>query len=233
MSRCTVRYTSRGRLRAVFLCVSFFLAASLAAGCASGQGSPWVSTFASALPGLGDDVSKQAAAIPYASVDLSVGGQGGLLILAEQTDALTFWQSSSRETIVFRNGYLNSTRGLRANLLASRMTTNTGAAIQPWQSAATTPLTYRVERSWEDAKGRRHAGRANASFVCAETTESVELPLTTLDLERCTESLDWESGRQTRSVVWRHPQTHRIWVSDAVAWPGGPQVSWQVARPWW
>lgn len=233
MSRCIFGYTLKDRLRAVFLCVGCILAASLVTGCASGQGSPWVSTFASALPGLKHDASKQAEAIPYASVNLSVGGQGGLLILAEQADALTFWQSSSRETIVFRNGYLNSTRGLRANLLASRMTTDAGKAIQPWQSPAVTPVTYRVQRSWEDAKGDRHAGRAEAFFACAQTTEAVELPLTTLDLERCTESLDWESGKKTRSVVWRHPKTHRIWASDAVAWPGGPEVSWQVARPWW
>ena len=231
--KCTKTYAWKGRLRAVFLCASIVSVAFGVGACAGDRGSPFVSTFASVLPGQSGDVSKQAAAIPYASVDLSVNGAGGLLILAEQSGGLTFWQSGSRETVVFRHGYLNSTRGLQANLLSSRQTDVAGRLIQPWTEAQGDSVRYQVERSWEDSRGRRHAGRAQASFECSAEPESVELPLATFDLTRCVESLQWESGKKTRSVVWRHPDTHRVWAGDAVAWPGGLQVTWQVARPWW
>lgn len=234
MLRRTFKYAKRDRLRAVFLCVSVVSVVATLSACVGGRESPWVATFASTLPGgvKSQDLSKQAAAIPYASVDLSVGGPGGLLILAEQADGLTFWQSSSRETIVFRGGYLNSTRGLQRNLLSNRLTSG-GEDIQPWGLAADQPVIYRVERSWENTGGQPQAGRAQATFACNDELESVELPLTTLDLSRCTETLEWDSGKTTRSVLWRHPDTNRIWAGDAVAWPGGPQVTWQVARPWW
>lgn len=223
----------KGRLRAAFVCVCAVVGAMFVAGCASDRSNPWVSTFTSFVPGTSEKVGKQAAAIPYASVKLSVGRAGGLLILAEQTEQLTFWQSSKRETIVFRNGYLNATRGLASNLLSSRMVSADGAPISPWNNVDNAPVHYRVERSWEDADGKRHAVRARASFVCADKKESVKLPLTTLDLTRCVESLDWDGGKQTRSVVWQDLETHRIWAADAVAWPGGLRVTWKVARPWW
>ena len=227
----------KGRLRAAFLCLLLLFVSAGTIGCADARrNSPFVSTFATFLPGGGGDVGKQAAAIPYASVDLSIGRAGGLLILAELTDDLTFWQSSTRETIVFRKGYLESTSGLYADLLYSRIGDSSDESLVPWETApadGVSALDYRVERGWRDAKGVTHAAAGQASFACAEQPESRDLPLTTIELTRCVETVDWVSGGQTRSVVWRDPATHRIWAGDVAAWPGGLRVTWNVARPWW
>ncbi|MBS62472.1 MAG: hypothetical protein CMN27_05935 [Salinisphaera sp.] len=227
-----------GRLRAAFLCVLVIPGVALLAGCADARrgGSPFVSTFASILPGGGGDVGKQANAIPYASVDLSVDGRGGLLILAETTDELTFWQSSTRETVVLRDGYPESTQGLDKDLLYSRMGSASDPQQAPWETApadGTTVVAYSVERGWRDSQGREHAAAGQASFTCAAQTEHRELPLTSLDLTRCVETVAWANGAKTRSVVWRRPETHRIWAGDVAAWPGGVRITWNVARPWW
>lgn len=231
------RLLLEGRLRAAFLCVAVVLVCLSVAGCAEGRrSSPFVSTFATFLPGGGGDVGKQAAAIPYASVNLSIGRAGGLLILAEKTDDLTFWQSSTRETIVFRDGYLESTQGLNTDLLYSRMGDGQSGPMALWREASAgsgQALHYAVQRGWRDAKGNTHAAAGQASFECEAEPEPRELPLTTLDLIRCVESVAWADGAKTRSVVWREPATGRIWAGDVAAWPGGLRVTWDVARPWW
>lgn len=205
----------------------------LLTGCSREGGSLFGATLASFLPGHAD-VSGRAAEIEYASLDLSVGRQGGLVVLAEIAGNDTYWQSGGDETIVLHEGYLSSTSGLGQDLHLSQVLDMDGDE-PPWRTVGAGEGTrhYRVERSWDNKQGQRVTDEAAARFECRARTERRKLPLTTLDLQRCTETLRWDGGRTTRSVLWRAPDTGRVWAARVVAWPGAPMIAWQVARPWW
>lgn len=219
-----------GRFRAAYF---FGLAvcgcAVLLGGC-SFTSSPFWSTLGSFVPGQHGDVAGQASKIPYASIDLSLGRRGGLLVLAEQKDGLTFWQTGRDEIIILDHGYLQSTVGLTPRLEMSRRLDERGQPVA--MSSLGSNARFVVERSWLDKKGRRHAGRAQADWSCASRTRSVALPLTTRDLHKCVETLDWTNNGDTQSVYWRDDGGH-VWKADVDAWPGAPGTSWEVARPWW
>ncbi|MES1926927.1 hypothetical protein T31B1_16450 [Salinisphaera sp. T31B1] len=192
---------------------------------------PVVSTFAAFFPS-DEDVSAQAADIPYASIDLTIAGSGGLLALSEQSGGLTFWQTSGNQAFVFRNGYLDATRGLPIDLESTEVAMQGADGVAPWQ-ADQNEIHYRVVRTWSDEDGELHSGRADATLVCRNDSERVELPLATLGLQRCDETLRWADGPTTHSTLWRDPGDRRLWAVDTVAWPGGDRIVWRVARPWW
>ena len=220
---------SKGRLRAAFLCGWFFWVGMALSACAGGNGGPFSSTVATFIPGEGD-YSRQAESIPYASIALSVAGHGGLLVLAEKSDRVTFWQTSTGETVVLANEYLEATRGLSRDLLSARVV---GESSPPWHGAVGDPVSYKVERSWRDSEGREKAGQGNATLTCGPEREKLDLPLAAIRLERCREVVSWSNGKQTASVIWRSPGDRHIWAAEVVPWPGGPVIAWRVARPWW
>lgn len=233
MKRRFLAPVSKDRLRAVFLCALAIFALPGLSGCAgSSDSSLWGSTVSTFLPGHGD-VSRQAEAISYASIDLSVGRRGGLLVLAEQGDGLTFWQSSNRETVVLKDGYLDSTSGLDQDLRMSAIHRSTASERAPWDGAVATPVQYVVTRSWRTAKGQTHSAQGQATLTCGLAEREMTLPLVTRKLEQCQESVDWDNGRKTSSVYWRDPGSFRIWAAEVVPWPGAPVIAWRVARPWW
>lgn len=223
----------KNRFRAVFLC-ALCVFSSLAGGCAGVANTPIVSTFAAFFPS-DEDVSDQAAEVSFASIDLAIEGSGGLLVLSEQSGALTFWQTSGSQALVFRNGYLDSTRGLPSDLEMTEVSVD-GATddrhVAPWVEASS-DASYRIVRSWSTRDGQMRSGRADARLRCASETERVDLPLATLSLQRCDETMRWAGGGVTKSTIWRDPDDHRIWAVDTVPWPGADRVTWRVARPWW
>ncbi|GAB3682725.1 hypothetical protein [Salinisphaera aquimarina] len=234
MRTCAFIGTLKDRLRAVFLCVLgvCFLGVGLA-GCSTNSANPLVSTLSSFLPGRAD-VSDRARDVSYASIDFGIGGRGGLLILSNISQGLTFWQTSRRETVVLRDGYLESSGGLVPELHMTRISGYAaGDKKTPWSGEINAPVHYTVTRSWTNADGETDSGRASADLVCAPGTVEKKLPLTTRALERCVETLSWERGKQTASVLWRDPENHRVWAAEVVAWPGSPLYEWRVARPWW
>src|SRR5699024_5161940 len=125
------------------------------------------------------NVSKRAASLPYASIDLTVGGKGGLVVLAELSEGNAYFQSASRGTIDIRHGYLAQSAGLPENLLMTRVyATGEAQMAMPWRTArAGEPFNYIVQRMWRTADGMLHTGRANATLVCKASTKQVELPL--------------------------------------------------------
>lgn len=219
-----------GRFRAAYF---FGLAiggcAALLSGCSLTSGPFW-STVKSFAPGQRGDVGAEAKKIPYATIDLSLGRRGGLLVLAEQQNGLTFWQTGSNEVIVLDHGFLQSTSGLTPRLEMTRRVDDQGQPVA--MKALGADAQYTVERSWVDKKDRHHAGQARADWSCASRTHAVELPLTTRHLHKCVETLDWADNGETQSVYWRDDGGH-VWKADVDAWPGAPGTSWQVARPWW
>jgi hypothetical protein len=235
MRRSRIAFDSKNRLRAVFLCRVLMAACLVPAlgGCSLHNGSPALATIFGLLPGHGS-VTATAKKIPYATIDLSIGRRGGLLVLAEQTPGLTFWKSGQNETIVLHDGVLQSTSGLEANLHMTQVYgDDAGHSRVPWRQAVNGALHYNILRSWTTADGKQRADRAQVVLRCAQKPETVALPLTKRALQRCVETWHWDRGGQTQSVLWRDRGNHEIWAADTVAWPGGPHISWQVARPWW
>jgi len=233
MATVTLSAFEKSRFRAVFLCLlSPWLL--MAGGCGGIANTPVVSTFAAFFPSS-EDVSEQAAEIPFASIDLTIEGSGGLLALSEQSGALTFWQTSGNQAFVFRDGYLDATRGLPSNLDMTEVSMsdrNADAHMSPW-TAGRADMSYRVVRTWSDAEGQTRSARADAQLICRQELERVELPLATLTLQRCDETMRWAGFGVTKSTIWRDPDDHRIWAVDTVPWPGADRVVWRVARPWW
>ncbi|AWN17545.1 hypothetical protein SALB1_3351 [Salinisphaera sp. LB1] len=189
-----------------------------------------LATLGSMVPGQHGDLAARARKVPYASIELSFGRGGGLLVLAEEQGGLTFWQTARNETVVLRHGFLQSIAGIKPRLEMSKSMGADGKLIS--MASLGSDERFRVERSWVDKKGVRHAGRAEARWVCSTKTRAIKLPLTTRELYKCTETLDWADRGETRSVYWRDAGGH-VWKADVAAWPGAPGISWQVARPWW
>lgn len=230
------RFQEGRRTAAFFSYGAAFFMVLLVAGC--GTGSNVVrTTFGDLFSDIGSDVSEYAGSIPYASLDVSVNGRGGLIVLAEVSGSQTYFQSAAHEAVVLRHGYLVQTAGLDANLQMTRLRSDAARVdkqVIPWQQAqAGEPITYIVQREWRDAEGVPHAGVATATLKCRRQAVPVELPLATLPLQRCDETLVWASGEKTRSVLWRDPEERMLWQVHTVPWPGGPEVAWRVARPWW
>jgi len=182
------------------------------------------------IPFQHGNLASRARKIPYASINLSFGRGGGLLILTKQKHGLTFWQTKRNETVVLQHGLLQSTAGTKPRL---EMTQALNAKGKPMTMASLNgDEHFIVERSWVDNKGDRYAGRAQAHWQCSSTTRKIKLPLVTRQLHKCTETLNWANHGTTRSVYWRDAGGH-IWKAEVTAWPGAPGISWQVARPWW
>ena len=227
------KHYEEGRLRAAFFWLVACAMPVLLGACSAGPSAP-LTTLLDLLPG-GGDASERAAVLPYASIDFRIDGRGGLLVLSERQHESTYWQSGNRETIALENGYLDHTAGLATDLLMTRFHVDKGVSdTAPWQLAqAGEPLTYVVQRQWQNAEGMPHTDAAQATLVCEAQAAAVELPLTTRSLQRCNETLIWSGGATTYSTLWRSPETHRLWAMATVPWPGAPPIEWQVARPWW
>jgi len=183
-------------------------------------------------------VAEQAENIRYASIDLKVNGTGGLLVLSEQAPGITYWLTGQKQVVVFKSGYLASTSGLKKDLITSEYDPPLAEFAAPAADnqavmREASNRAHQLVRTWQTNNGGRRSSSGRATIKCESDTHLVALPLATLPLEKCRESVQWRTGERTTSVYWRDPKTHRIWAAEVVAWPGGPTVAWDVARPWW
>jgi len=203
------------------------------AGCASGGASPLGEALQGLLPG-DDPAIERAAALPYASLMLDAGDRRGLVVMGAQAGDTTLWPTGHRGLITLYHEGLQATAGLPLDLLDTRYrpaggnTSTTGYV--PWRDA--TPASFRVERSWQAADGTVTHLSARGQLAC-QAPESRQLPRANLPLERCEQQLAWDDGRETTSILWREPESRRLWAVAETAWPDGPRIAWEVARPWW
>lgn len=198
-------------------------------GCSSLSESAVGSTLLAFIPWHGD-VSEHARDVPYASIDFSMGMRGGLLVMAEQKNGLTYWQTSQSEVIGLKQGFLQATWRTepRLEMIERRDHEGQPVAMQDIGDEAE----YTVVTQWTDGQDRHHAGRARARWHCRAQSQRVKLPLTRRKLHQCEEKLDWDDRGSTRSVYWRDDDGH-VWKANVAAWPGAPSIKWEVARPWW
>ncbi len=224
--RTNSHFLREGRLRAAFACLGLGVFVSVVTGCGSGGPTPLGASLQGMVSG-GPDVSSRAEEMPYASLAVETDDHQGLLILGATSNEHTYWPSAEGLSLQLRDGGLFATSGLEQDLLGTH---HPGADSPPWRQA--TPETYRVERHVRGPTGAvvRHVGEG--TLEC-RTRTSRDLPLVTLELERCRERIDWEGAGTTRAELWREPETLDLWAYDGQAWPDGPSIAWQVARPWW
>ena len=179
-----------------------------------------------ARPDVSED-SADAADIPYASIDIRVAGTGGLLLLTESSGAASYWRSGQGQVVVMINGDLAQTVGLSPDLL-SRVSERPQGVV-----SLDAAVHYPIHVSYESRSGEPRALAGTATLDCSAAAAERELPLATLALRECRETVIWGSGAQTVSTYWLRPETGRIWKARVVAWPSAPVVEWEVARPWW
>ncbi|OOC49062.1 hypothetical protein B0684_06665 [Thioalkalivibrio versutus] len=194
--------------------------------CGSGGPTPLGASLQSMVSG-GPDASSRAEEIPYASLAVHTEHHRGLLILGAMSNGHTYWPSAEGLSLQLHDGGLFATAGLGADLLGTH---HPDLETPPWRGEASAG--YRIERHVRDDSGTvvRHVGQG--TLECAAPSAR-DLPLATLELERCRERIDWQGDGTTRAELWRDPETRDLWAYDGQAWPGGPMIAWQVARPWW
>lgn len=217
------RVPTQGRRKAVLLRLLLMSGlTSILAACTQGQLTPMGATLMGGRHG--EDLAAQAEALSYATLIADTRGNQALLVMAHRAGEQgrdTYWQAGDRATLHLRDGVPASTSGFEELLLGR------------WHSAEANSGHYRVHAHWRDADGQEWQDVATARLTC-ESAQPVDLPLTRLTLERCTERLDWKSSNtHSRGEYWREPGSLRIWGGDMALWPDGPRLRWQVARPWW
>ncbi|MGJ7457504.1 hypothetical protein [Halomonas sp. RA08-2] len=206
-------------------------------GCASGGYSPMGDALMGWVPG-GETDGERAESLPYASLSLDAGDRRGLVVLGAVAGPATYWPTGNQGMLVLYQDGLQATAGLPSNLLESHYLPLTipGEAepappdYVPWQSLRPGP--FRLERRWEDADGLPRQLAARGELRC-ESPESRELPMGPRTVQHCIQLLEWEDGSRTRDILWRDAETLRLWAVETRPWPGGPRISWQVARAWW
>ncbi|NAW34707.1 YjbF family lipoprotein [Halomonas alimentaria] len=198
-------------------------------GCANGGGSLITTMFEDALGVSEADPAARADEIPFATINIDTGDRRGLVVLGAQGNAETYWPTGHQGLIALRHEALHTTVGLAHNLLDTAYRLR-GDAEVPWQQAE--PAPFEVTRSWQDEQGLPRRMTAEGELRCDEA-RPFDLPLATLTLQPCTQVLNWDNGDVTEGVLWRDPQNHRLWAGEEQAWPDGPTIRWEVARPWW
>lgn len=217
-----------GRLRAALFCA----AATWLSGCSTGDTSPLGASLGAIVSG-GGNVATDAERIPYASLEVSTGGNQSLMVMAYRRGSDTYWQARDRATVVLREGRLDATSGFEQDLLGVKVEGQEASAELPWQNAATTPQRYRLTAQWQQQDSVRHSAVGAATLQCDTATQTVALSLTTRMLQRCIETVDWGRDGRTRNVFWRDPGDMRIWAATETPRPGGERFEWRIARPWW
>ncbi|UYF99279.1 hypothetical protein [Halomonas sp. GD1P12] len=206
------------------------------AGCSVLESSPIGQAIVALDPSKGLATATQADSIPFASLALDSSTQRGLLVLGAQTGTQTHWPSQ-RGFLSLESGGLYAASTLEGDLLSTRYYFDHSAAADalaaagelPWQRSQPR---FWIERHWVDTGGLSHAHRAEGHMTC-KAPRTRALLLTELLLQPCDVTYTWDNGQTTRAQWWKDPITQRLWEVDEIAWPGGPDIKWQVARPWW
>lgn len=204
-------------------------------GCANGEISPLGVAAQALLPGREDDaLQARAEQLPFASIMLKSEDLEGLVVLGAVSGDSTFWPAGNRMSLALYQDGLQATAGMPRDLLSLHYTAAEahGGALEPYPWRWPAPPTYRVESRWQARDGTLFAAEARGELRCGEAAPT-RLPLGSLPLQTCHETLYWSTGEVSHSSLWRDPESLRLWAAELTPWPQGPTIGWQVARPWW
>ncbi len=200
-------------------------------GCSVIENSPAGRAVALLSPSSGQATAEQAESIAFASLSITTSTQRGLVVLGAQGGEQTHWPMAESGFLSLYQGGLYAAATAQGDLLATRYSlANEVSARMPWQ--LNSPAVFSIERHWVDQAGLSHAQRAKGRMLCGPA-EQRSLLLTALSLQPCQATYAWDNGQITQVLWWRDPATLRLWEVEEQAWPQGPEISWQVARPWW
>lgn len=201
------------------------------AGCATIENSPTGQAIANLSPGSGKATAEQAENIAFASLALDTATQRGLVVLGAQGGEQTHWPIVGGGFLSLYQGGLYAISTPQGDLLTTHYNIEEAAdSHMPWQLTA--PAHFSIERHWVDTDNLSHAQRAQGSMQC-EKAQRRDMLLTELSLQLCRVTYTWTNGQTTHAQWWRDPSSLRLWEVEESAWPGGPEIGWQVARPWW
>ncbi|GAA3899611.1 hypothetical protein GCM10022228_07600 [Halomonas cibimaris] len=201
----------------------------LLGGCVNGRTSATADVFAEVFAPP-DDQTSRAADIPFASLSIDTGERSGLVVLGAISGSNTFWPTGHHGLISLRHDGLQATAGLSEDLLDTRYPQSEKDTPPPWRQKS--PRSFDLIRTWQDTEGLIQTLSADGQLTCGPAKQR-KLPLATLKLEPCTLTLDWQDGRTTQGTLWRAPDSLHVWAGEEQAWPDGPTIRWEVARPWW
>lgn len=200
-------------------------------GCSAIENSPTGQAIALLSPSSGKATVEQAENVAFASLALNTSAQRGLVVLGAQGREQTHWPIANGGFLSLYQGGLYAISTPQGDLLTTHydVTEEAGTHL-PWQLTA--PAAFSLERHWVDNDGLSYAHRAEGHMQC-EAPQRRALLLAELSLQLCHVTYRWDSGQTTHAQWWRDPDTLRLWEVAEPAWPQGPEISWQVARPWW
>jgi len=165
----------------------------------------------------------QAAAIPYATIGVSLDGeQEQILVLATDVDGERMWTSSSKIAISTRNGRIVRTAGLGTDL----------TALEPMQPGDTSGIMPGIHIWNADFA---NLGIYSASIRCV-VSPGVPDPISILGADFQTLRID-ESCQSDRlnwnfkNSYWVTQGSGRVWRAIQHIHPKGPELQIELLRP--
>jgi hypothetical protein len=177
------------------------------------------------VSGGGTITRDQAAAIPYASIGVQLGGSSqGLAVLGKGIGADRYWYSGNRILFVTRDGRVVQTVGLPHDLTHLDVRTRSGNWTGPG-----TAKNFSLVFDFADV------GAFNVVATCTDENkgpETITILGANLSTEHHTETcdapaLDWSFQNQ----FWIDPKTHFVWQSEQEIHPHESTLYVSVFRP--
>ncbi|RKR06045.1 group 4 capsule polysaccharide lipoprotein GfcB/YjbF [Kushneria sinocarnis] len=209
-------------------CVGLMLLAMALSGCSAvgfhSVSSTWHSLFGQPPPDR-----ETLRATPGPAVLMASNDGYRIYSLAESTEIRRYWRSDYPLRLVSTlHQRLNTTAGHENRLLDLRYHY---AGTPPWQRPiARLPAYYRVAAYFET--DREHMLTGRAELRCKPHAGMVRLPLKRIAAFECLEHIEWANGKATNNHIWRDARGHIVRARQ-IPWPGAPELSWEVIKPWW
>lgn len=196
-------------------------------GCSSDGQNDWSALWVAgkqSFSGVSSLVSlQQAAAIPYATLGVRIGGgPQQLLILAADNGRDRLWTSAAHVAIATHDGRITRTSGLPPDLSGH---VSVGSQVESW----TVPHAYRWNADFEDLN------RYSVTVTCRVVpiaNEDIEILGQKLAVLRVNEDCRAEQiGWTFQNVYWVDPVTGRVWRSKQTVHPDGDSLEIELLRP--
>ncbi|OHV12057.1 hypothetical protein BH688_05180 [Kushneria phosphatilytica] len=186
--------------------------------------SSWDSLFGHAPPS-----EKTLRAAPEHAVLVKTNDQYRIHELAGSSAIRNYWRAAYPSRLVSTlDQRLNSTAGYNDELLDLHYHYS---GTPPWQRPPSRlPAHYKVTAYFKNKQ--EHMLNGKAELRCKPHTGMVKLPLAQVSAFECLEHIEWADGSNTDNHIWRDNQGHIVRFRQA-PWPGAPELSWEVIKPWW
>ena len=171
---------------------------------------------------------EQAAAIPYASLGITVdGGNQGLLVLATDSGGDLLWTSAAHVVIVTRDGRIVRTVGLSRNL--SNVTSRDQSGLPPLSAAVRGPFSSTRLEDFPDLGLYGTRLSCQARLGGRQSIKILGQTIATLRVEETCNSQDpdWSFT----DSFWVDKDSGFVWKSRQHVHPKGSLVEIEIFRP--